>query len=134
MRAMLWIAASGFLLGSGSAYARDASPTRRDDTARRGFDDVSYGDIPQATFGGAAAPAADAVADGHDDVSYGAAPRTSFALDLPAADETVALGHDDVTYPTAEPRRSSEAAIATSDDEARTSGEARVAATGGSRR
>ena len=128
MRAMLWIAVSGVLLGSGSAYASDASPTRSDDTARRGYDDVSYGDIPQATFGAAAATAADAVADGHDDVSYGAAPRVSFALDFPAADETVALGHDDVTYPTAEPRRTSEAAVATSGDEARTSGESRVAA------
>ena len=107
-----------------------ASPTRSD----RGYDDVSYGDIPQATFGAAAATAADAVADGHDDVSYGAAPRVSFALDFPAADETVALGHDDVTYPTAEPRRTSEAAVATSGDEARTSGESRVAASDGSRR
>ncbi len=126
MRATLWIAVSGFLLGAGSTYAGD-------DVARRGYDDVSYGDIPQATFGAAAGTAAGAVADGHDDVSYGAAPRASFEIDLPAA-ETVALGHDDVIYPTAEPRRSTEATIATSGDEAQASGESRVAVTGGSRR
>jgi hypothetical protein len=125
---MLWIAASGFLLGSGSAYAGDASSTRGEDLVRPEYDDVSYGGIPQATFGAAAAPAAETVADGHDDVSYGAAPHASFALELPTAEQTVALGHDDVTYPTAEPRRPSEAAVATSGDEARTSVESRVVA------
>ena len=34
MRAMLWIAVSGFLLASGPAYAGDASPARGDDTVR----------------------------------------------------------------------------------------------------
>ena len=77
-------------------------------------DDVSYGDIPQATLGAAPATATDAVADGHDDVSYGAAPREAFTLDLPVADPTVALGRDDVTYPAAEPRRSAEASVAKS--------------------
>jgi hypothetical protein len=76
-------------------------------------DDVSYGDIPQATLGAAAAPATGAVADGHDDVSYGSAPLATFAFDLPAADPSVALGRDDVTYPAAEPQRSGEAAVAT---------------------
>ncbi len=126
MRATLWIAVSGFLLAAGSTFASD-------DMAGRGYDDVSYGDIPQATFGATAATAREAIADGHDDVSYGSAPHASFALDLPAA-ETIALGHDDVTYPTAEPRRSTEATIAASGDVAQASGESRVAAAGGSRR
>jgi hypothetical protein len=114
MRATQWIAVSGFLLGAGPAYAGQASPTRGDDLSGPGYDDVSYGDIPRATFGAAVAPAADTAVDGHDDVSYGTAPHGSFALALPAADETAAPGHDDVTYPTAEPRRSRETAIATS--------------------
>ncbi len=92
MRATLWIAVSALLLGSATAHASD-------DTARRGYHDVSYGEIPQATFGAPAATPADAVAAGHDDVSYGAASHASFALDLPVVDEAVALRYDDELGP-----------------------------------
>ncbi len=99
------------------------------------YDDVSYGDIPAASFGQAiAAPANGAIADGRDDVLYGAPARAAIAGDSPATDEAIALRYDDVTYPAAEPQRAGEAAVATSNvaegNEVRASSGSRVAAVG----
>ncbi len=103
------------------------------------YDDVSYGDIPAATFGAAvAAPANDSSADGRDDGSFGAPARAAIAVDSPAADESVALGYDDVTYPTAEPQPANEAAVATSNmaegNEVGASAGSRIAAVGSAHR
>ncbi len=99
-----------------------------------GYDDASYGDISQATFGVAAA--APAIAEGasasRDDASYGDAGHATFAVELATPDEAIArAGHDDVVYPSAEPRRTAEAAVASGGvpegAEARTAGGSRVA-------
>jgi hypothetical protein len=93
------------------------------------YDDVSYGDIPAATFGSeeVATPAADDGAIARDDVTYG--PHASFALELPSRDALPLAGHDDMTYPAAAPRPDEAAALARSDvregSEVRASSEAR---------
>ncbi len=84
--------------------------------AEPSYDDVSYGDIPAATFSGepTATPAGGTGALAYDDVTYG--PHATFALDLPSRDALAVDGHDDVTYPAAADRRvEPEAAVASSE-------------------
>jgi hypothetical protein len=49
MRATLWIAASGFLLASGSAYASPGLPIAHDDTAPSGVAAVYRDDLAEAS-------------------------------------------------------------------------------------
>jgi hypothetical protein len=70
------------------------------DPSRNSLDDVSYGDIPPATFSGEAiAPSTGNTAEpSYDDVAYG--PHGAFSLDVQPPDEALAVGsYDDVTYP-----------------------------------
>ncbi len=83
--------------------------------AEPSYDDVSYGDIPAATFAGepAATSSGETGALAYGDVVYG--PHATFALEFPSRDALPADGHDDVTYPAAPARRDRvDAAVASS--------------------